>query len=117
MVMGQDLASLGAPLGHKKDVLVIAAEDSMAAQDLAMQANEVLERINSFMQGPYFSRIQVELAMGRNDLSRPVPPLRPKPPDYKPSRPEKLGALSDKLDPSSPVAQCYRAYLQYFSRT
>lgn len=116
MVMGVELASLGMPLGHKKDVLHIAAEDSMAAQDLAMQADEVLERVNAFMRCRYFSRIQVELVMGRNDLSRPAPPLRPKPVETKPRRPENLGSLVGKLDPSSPVTQCYEAYLRYFAR-
>lgn len=116
MVMGRDLSSLGVPLGHKKDVLVIAAEDSMAAQDMAMQAGEVLERANAFMRGPYFSRIQVELVMGRNDLSRAMPPLRPRPGDYKPKRPADLGGLAGKLDPASPVTPCYEAYLRYFSR-
>ena len=116
MVMGKELSSLGTPLGHKKDVLIIAAEDSMAAQDLAMQATEILERVNAFMQGPSFSRVQVELALGRNDLSRAMPPLRPRPEEYSPKRPAELGGLMEKLDPASPVTQCYRAYLRYFSR-
>ena len=116
MVMGREIASLGVPLGHKKDALIIAAEDSMAAQDIAMQAGEVLERANAFMRGPYFSRIQVELTMGRNDLSKPAPEMRPKPPDYQPPRPEQLGGLTGSLDPASPVARCYEAYLRYFSR-
>lgn len=116
MVMGHDLAALARPLGHKKDVLLIAAEDSMAAQDIAMQATEVLERANAFMNESYFSRIQVELAMRRKDLSAPMPTMRPAPPEYQIARPKNLGALSGKLDPESPVAQCYEAYLQYFSR-
>lgn len=116
MVMGQDLAALARPLGHKKDVLLIAAEDSMAAQDIAMQATEVLERANAFMNEPYFSRIQVELAMNRKDLSAPMPTMRPAPPEYHIARPINLGALSGKLDPESPVTQCYEAYLHYFSR-
>ena len=116
MVMGEDLAGLAKPLGHKKDVLLIAAEDSMAAQDIVMQASEVLERANAFMNEPYFSRIQVELTMGRLDLSNALPASRPAPPDYRIDRPHNLGGLSGKLDPDSPVAQCYEAYLQYFSR-
>ncbi|MCC8194279.1 MAG: DUF721 domain-containing protein [Deltaproteobacteria bacterium] len=117
MVMGEDLASLAAPLGHKKDVLLLAAEDSMAAQEIAMQSGEVLERVNAFMSGRYFSRIQVELVMGRNDLSRASPALRPQPPEYRAPKPERLGALKGALDPESPVARCYEAYLRYFSRT
>lgn len=116
MVMGEELAALAKPLGHKKDILLLAAEDSMAAQDLAMQASEVLERVNSFMNAPSFSRIQVELTMGRRDLAGTPPSVRSAPPEYRISRPENLGALSGKLDPGSPVTQCYEAYLQYFSR-
>ena len=117
MVMGEELASLAIPLGHKKDVLLLAAEDSMAAQDIAMQSGEVLERVNAFMDERYFSRIQVELVMGRGDLSRARPELRPRPRDYRAPRPENLGSLRGTFDPESPVARCYEAYLRYFSRT
>ena len=117
MVMGRDLASLAVPLGHKKDVLILAAEDSMAAQDIAMQAGDILEWVNAFMGQQYFSRIQVELVMGRNDLSRPIGEIRPKPPEYHAPRPENLGSLLGRFDdPASPVARCYEAYLRYFSR-
>ncbi len=58
MVMGGELASLAIPLGHKKDTLILAAEDSMAAQDIAMQSGEVLERANAFKNQPYLSRIK-----------------------------------------------------------
>lgn len=117
MVMGEELSSLAMPLGHKKDVLIIAAEDSMAAQDIAMQADEVLARANAFMNANYFSRIQVELAMGRYDLSRGAHDVRQRPLDRKPPKPDKLGSLSGVIDPESPVGKCYEAYLRFFSRT
>ena len=117
MVMGKDLADLAVPLGHKKETLLLAAEDSMAAQDIAMQAEEVLERANAFMNAAYFSRVQVELVMGRKDLSKPVGALRPAPPEGKAPRPDNLGALQGRLDPDSPVTRCYEAYLRYFSRS
>lgn len=116
MVMGENLASLAIPLGHKKDVLILAAEDSMAAQDIVMQSGEVLERVNAFMNEQYFLRIQVGLIMGRADLSRALPPLRPRPPEPRVPRPENLGSLQGSFDPASPVARCYEAYLRYFSR-
>lgn len=117
MVMGEELSSLAIPLGHKKDVLIIAAEDSMAAQDIAMQADEVLLRVNTFMNENYFSRIKVELVMGRNDLSRHAPGTRLPPPLLKPQRPDQLGNLVGILDPESPVTKCYEAYCRYFART
>lgn len=116
MVMGEDLSSLAIPLGHKKDVLIIAAEDSMAAQDIAMQADEVLLRVNAFMNESYFSRIKVELVMGRTDLSRNAPHTRTPPPLLKPQKPDQLGNLVGMLDPESPVTKCYEAYCRYFSR-
>ena len=116
MVMGEELASLAAPLGHKKGSLLLGAEDSMAAQDLAMQSAEILERANAFMNERYFSRIQVELSMGRQNLSRSLLSSRPKPQDYRIPRPENLGSLKGLFAPDSPVGQCYEAYLRYFSR-
>ena len=115
MVMGDDLASLASPLGHKKGTLLLAAEDPMAAQDLAMQSVEILERANAFMNERYFSRVQVELAMGRKNLSHALPPLRPKPQDYHVPRPKNLGSLKDTLPLDSPIRRCYEAYLRYFS--
>lgn len=117
MVMGDDIASLAIPLGHKKDVLLLATEDSMAAQDIVMQSGEILQRANAFMDERYFSRIQVELIMGRTDLSVARPELRPRPGDYRAPRPKNLGSLQGALPPDSPVARCYEAYLRYFSRT
>lgn len=117
MVMGKEIASLATPIGHRKTALIIAAEDSMAAQDLAMQAEDIIERANAFMDAPFFTRIQVELVMGRNGLSRSAPTLRPRPPDYHTPKPDSLGALRGHFEDSdSPVARCYEAYIRYFSR-
>ena len=116
MVMGEDLASLAIPLGHKKNTLRLGAEDSMAAQEIAMQSTEVLERVNAFMSEQYFSRVQVELVMGRLDLSGSREELQPPPPEYRVPRPQQLGSLQDVFEPNSPVAHCYEAYLRYFSR-
>lgn len=117
MVMGGELAPFVMPLGHKKETLLLAAEDSMAAQEIAMRSGEVLERVNAFMDQPYFSRIQVELVMGRHALSHARRDIRPRPADYRAPRPERLGSLHGAFDPASPVARCYEAYLRYFSRT
>ena len=115
MVLGQELASLASPLGHRKDTLIVAAEDSMAAQDIAMQAQDVLERVNAFMNSAFFSRLQVELVMGRSDLSRPVAIRRPPPPIPRPQKPEPFGSLTG-YDPLSPAGQCYDTFRRLFSR-
>ena len=115
MVMGKELASLASPLGHKKDVLIVAVDDSMAAQDIAMQAQEILERVNAFMTGCFFSRLQVELTLGRKHLSQPVCLRQPPPPPPRIAKPEHFGSLAG-YDPQSPAGQCYEAYRRYFSR-
>lgn len=116
MVMGPELASLGSPLGQRKETLLIGAEDPMAAQELVMQAGEILERVNAFMDRPCFTRVQVELMMGRGDLSLYKPRIAPAPPKVELARPEQLGGLTGVLDPSSPVGRCYDAYLRFFDR-
>ncbi len=116
MVMGPELACLGVPLGQRKETLLIGAPDSMAAQELAMQAGEILERVNAFMDRPCFSKVQVELMMGRTDLSRHAPAARPVPPPPAFPKPERLGGLAGQMDPASPVARCYEAYVRFFSR-
>lgn len=116
MVMGPELASLAIPLGHRRTTLVIGGEDAMAVQELAMQKKEILERVNVFMDGQFFTKVQVEQTMGRLGLDRPRPvvSLREPPPPL--PRPANLGRLVGVLDPESAVGKCYAAYLAYFDR-
>jgi len=115
MVMGTEFAACAAPLGHRNQTLIVGAEDAMAAQELAMQTPELLERANAFMDGRFFTKIQIELmgnhinlaSSGSTPSFSPPPPLR---------RPERLGTLHASLNPSSPVTRCYEAYLRLFTR-
>ena len=115
MTMGAELAAYAAPLGHRNQTLIVGAEDAMAAQELAMQTPDMLERANAFMDEPFFTKIQIEMMAGNANLSRlqseqhllPRPSLR---------QPELLGALRPRLNPSSPVTRCYEAYLRIFTR-
>lgn len=112
MVLGEDLAPLGVPLGHKDRVLHIGAEDSMALQELSLQSPEILERVNAFMDGPYFSQVRVALQQGQRALSekrppRSLAPLRP----ALPPKPPRLGSLSGQFPPGSLVGPCYEAYI------
>lgn len=116
LVMG-DMEGLGFPLGHKDATLVIGAEDSMALQELSLRSVEILERANAFMDAAFFERVKVELMQGRRDLATPRPaPPAPALRNTLPPRPAKLGSLRGKLDPSSPVGQCYEAYLALFEK-
>ena len=116
VVMGESLAALACPLGHKGDVLFIGADDTMAMQELSLQATEILERANAFMDCEFFRQVKVGLMQGRQALSCPRPrrldsPLCP----VRPKKPHRLGALAGKLDPDSPVTRCYEAYIAMFA--
>ena len=117
MVMGPDLAPLARPMGHHRDVLLIGAEDAMLAQELHLMAGEMMERVNAFMEQPFFSAIKVSLLMGKAGLDKaatrqtasadkPVPRLR---------APEPLcadGVYLEAMDPSSPVARAYARFIR-----
>ncbi len=116
VVMGEELSSLGRPMGHKDDILIIGADDSMAMQELSLQSGEILERVNAFMDREFFRRIKVMLVQGQPtlDQKRPVrPSFRVRPP--LPPRPARLGSLRGTLNPESPVTLCYEAYLAMYS--
>ena len=117
MVMGEDLAPLARPLGHHRDMLLIGAEDAMLAQELHLMAGEMLERVNAFMEQPFFSAIKVSLLMGKTGLDKaatrktasadkPAPRLR---------APEPLradGVYLEAMDPASPVARAYARFIR-----
>lgn len=63
-VLGAELAGIAAPLGHKKDTLLLGAQDAMDIQELYLRSAEVLERVNNFLKFNYFSRLKVTLAPG-----------------------------------------------------
>ncbi|MDR0339787.1 MAG: DUF721 domain-containing protein [Desulfovibrio sp.] len=113
MVLGEALAPLGRPLGHKDRALHIGADDNMAMQELSMQSAEILERANAFMGEAFFERVKVLLVQGRPDLARERENIaqpgqagswaaRPAPP---------LGGLCGRLNPDSPVTRCYEAFV------
>lgn len=97
MVLGDELASLARPLGlaweekprsggwrtaaatpsgeagpysDSGNLLLLGAEDGMAMQELQLQAEEILERVNAFMEKPFFARVKVSLILGGRPLDR-----------------------------------------------
>ena len=115
-VLGKDMAPLALPMGHKSDQLIIGAEDNMAMQELTLQTQEILERVNAFMKCACFNKVKVVLLLGQRPLNpnrpqRPVGPLCPK----LPSRPPRLGRLEGSFDDESLVGKCYEAYVALFS--
>ena len=115
IVMGEDIASLGFPLGHKETVLQVGADDTMALQELSMLSVEILERANAFMDKEFFTSLKVHLMQGKRSLSQPKRFARPSKAVYPlPPRPAQLGGLIGKLDPDSPIGKCYEAYVRLF---
>lgn len=117
MVMGPDIAPLACPLGHRKTVLLVGAEDNMAAQDLTFMTPEILERVAAFMDEPFFTKVEVHLLMGRAALDLRLVTIAPPSRSPLPPRPANLGALMHSLDPTSAVGRCYQKYVQMYDAT
>ena len=117
MVMGPDLAPLARPMGHHRELLLIGAEDAMLAQELHLMADEILERVNAFMEQPFFNAIKVSLLMGKAGLDKAA--TRKKANEDKPAprvqAPEPLcadGVYLEAMDPTSPVARAYARFIR-----
>lgn len=114
MVMGEELAELGRPLGHKDRTIIIGAEDNMAQYELSAQVYEILERINAFLGKKMFDTVQVNLMLGRESLDNLTMPTFTKKVTELPPRPKELGNIEHILDPESPVTKCYRKYVAMY---
>lgn len=75
MVMGENLASLAFPLGWRKNVLFVGGEDNFVLQELTYQKEEILQRVNAFMdapqESPFFTQVKLRLSKGEQPLSSP----------------------------------------------
>lgn len=110
MVMGAALAPVAHPLGHREGILLVGAEDHFLMQELSYCVPEILERVNAFMDEPFFQKVELHLLGDRIPLDEIRPTtLLPLPP---PERPKALGEL--QLDPDSPIGRCYAAYIKVF---
>jgi len=110
MTMGPELAPLAWPLGERKGVLLIGGEDAMVMQELVMIREEILERANAFMDEHFFTDVHVSLGMGK----RPLDALTPPPARARTPRliPRLDGSALRGVDPDSPAARCYAAFLE-----
>lgn len=117
MVMGPDLSSMARPLGHHKDLLLIGAEDAMLAQELHLLSGEVLERVNAFMESPFFSAVKVTLLMGKPGLDHEQSgQVQMSPGGFGEASATKKrscaqGAFLQAMDPASPVAKAYALFV------
>ena len=80
-------------------------------------AGEMLERVNAFMEQPFFSAIKVSLLMGKAGLDK-VATRKTASADKPASQvraPEPLcadGVYLEAMDPASPVARAYARFIR-----
>lgn len=123
MVMGPELAPLALPLGHHKDLLLIGAEDAMLVQELHLLSGEILERVNAFMECPFFSGVKVSLTLDKTVLAGDAAHSKQGGTALAARDPEaaRRAALAEDaarpygkflahMDPASPVARCYARF-------
>ena len=111
IVMGAELAPLARPLGHRDSLLLVGADDAMTVQELHMQGDEILERVNAFMEKPFFRTVKVSLVLDKAELDGP--PRRAAPfEELRPPLPRSAadGRYLGGMDPASPVARAYARF-------
>jgi hypothetical protein len=111
-ILGPDMAEMVRPLGRRKTTMLLGATNSMVMQEFTFLGPEILEKANTFLGTSYFQEVKLELMSGRPSLDHSL--LPPSPPKPVAPRPEPLGNLLPCMDPSSPVTNCYRAYVKLF---
>ena len=112
MVLGPELAALALPLGHRDGLLLLGAEDSMTLQEVSLLAPEILERVNAFMDSPFFRAASCSLLQHKRPLNtlgtllqRPAMLVHEPPPPLH-------GQHLAQMRPDSPVARCYARFLR-----
>lgn len=113
MVMGPYLEGIAYPLGRREKTLIVGGEDTMALQELAFMKEELLERVNAFMDRTFFDKVDLQLCMGRQlvykkQISQENMPKKLKIPK------QHAAEQSDSLvlDSNSPISRCYKVYLR-----
>lgn len=111
IVMGEELAPLARPLGHRDDTLLVGADDAMSLQELHLQADEMLERVNAFMEKPFFRTVKVSLILGKAELDGPLRCAAAFE-EYTPPLPRSAadGRYLSDMNPDSPVARAYARF-------
>lgn len=111
-VVGEELAEVAVPIRAKDRALILGAENSMLLMELHYVTGEIKEKINCFLASDYFENVFVELnPEGKNCLlpaENSVSPSHES--EVRSFRPTVSGKYLAKMDPSSPVAQCYARF-------
>ncbi|MDD6087870.1 MAG: DUF721 domain-containing protein [Desulfovibrionaceae bacterium] len=114
IVMGSELSQMAFPLGRKNAVLIVGGEDGIAMQELSFRIPEILQRANAFMDSAVFQKVELRLMRGKRPLNKAVDDITVPGNPLMMQCPKDIGRYLDTMDPDSPVAKSYRAYLESF---
>ena len=59
--VGEDVAALCRPLGHRRGILIAGVEDTVAMQELSYATPEILARVNGYLGENCFDKVQFDL--------------------------------------------------------
>ncbi len=109
MTLGEELASMAFPIGHRNKILLIAGENSVAMNELNYSQEEILDRVHAFLEEEYFESVELHLLQDKMPLNQ-IPDTKFKI-EHILVRPENLGNLNL---PEGKVRDAYLHYLSLF---
>lgn len=106
-VVGEELAGLAAPGGHRGDCLILSCPDACAMQEAQARSGEYVAAANRFLQRAHFAAARA--SAGSRLGVGPVRGARPHPKKAALAR-AASGRYLEQMDPASPVARCYARF-------
>lgn len=112
-IVDEDIALTARPIGHRKRILILGVDDSMAMQNVTYSCPMILYQVNEYLGQAVFDKVIAELIRDRKTLDTIEKKVAPAP-RIKPVRPQTLGSKRPNFEPGSAIAQCYDAYVNVF---
>lgn len=109
-VMGEEIAALGKPLGHRGEILLLGANDALEMQELSLLGEEILEKANNFLGTKYFTRLKPQLAGAKKPLQLRKRRTAGQTPRTSGAPAAASGKFLSGMDMNSPVARCYARF-------
>ncbi len=115
MVLGDYLAPLALPIGHRGKILLVAVEDNIVMSELTYSCQEILDRVHTFLDMQYFEKIELHLLQNKKPLNQILSEINSNQ-EVKVEliRPENLGHLNL---PEGKVRDAYLHYLSLFDKS
>lgn len=110
-IMGEEVAELAVPIGHKEQTLFLGVEDNMAMQELHFHTTFILGVANAFMETEFFTELKIILAHNQRALNEILPQEEVKPVDFS-NCAILTGCYLAQMDPDSPVTKAYAQFYQ-----